>query len=147
MPLKPTFSDGFMFTYLPLVESASPLVLLYVSVAVVLTPFLLSRCCRFKNSRQTRSVTAAAQHSVARVPRSTRYSSYLASASQGSTTQTSTTTSASSQGSYEHLRELRRYPYKNAVLPTKTSTYLELRRHSGHRARGMTMGQKVSGKI
>ncbi|KAK3922852.1 Protein gustavus [Frankliniella fusca] len=103
---------------------------------------------RFKNSRQTRSVTAAAQNSVSRVPRSTRYSSYLASASQGSTTQTSTTTtSASSQGSYEHFRELRRYPYKNSVLPTKSPTYLELRRHRGHGARGMTMGQKVSGSV
>lgn len=92
-------------------------------------------------------MTAAAQNSVSRVPRSTRYSSYLASASQGSTTtQTSTTTPASSQGSYEHFRELRRYPYKNSVLPTKTSSYLELRRHRGHGARGMTMGQKVSGK-
>lgn len=105
---------------------------------------------RFKNSRQTRSVTAAAQHSVSRLPR-TRYTTHLASqgASQGSTTPTSTTTSASGHGSYEApFRELRRYPYKNAVLPSKASaSYLELRRQRGHGARGMTMGQKVSGSV
>lgn len=116
---------------------------------VLLCPYFglihLFLCCRYKSSRQTRSVTAASQNTVSRVPRSTRYSSYLATASQGSTTQTSTTTPATSQGSYEQFRELRRYPYKTSVLPTKSSTYLELRRHRGHGARGMTMGQKVSG--
>lgn len=95
-------------------------------------------------------MTAAAQHSVSRLPR-TRYTTHLASqgASQGSTTPTSTTTSASGHGSYEApFRELRRYPYKNAVLPSKASaSYLELRRQRGHGARGMTMGQKVSGSV
>ncbi|CAG2056036.1 unnamed protein product [Timema podura] len=71
-------------------------------------------------------------------PRALRYASSAASASPPG----GGAPNSAAAGSLE-LRELRRHNYKAAVLPNKSASYLHHRRTRS--ARGMNMGQKISG--
>nr|CAD7393022.1 unnamed protein product [Timema cristinae] len=73
-------------------------------------------------------------------PRALRYASSAASASPPG----GGAPNSAAAGSLE-LRELRRHNYKAAVLPNKSASYLHHRRTRS--ARGMNMGQKISGGV
>jgi len=104
----------------------------------------LCLCCRYKSrsvSVKSQSPSGAARPSRYTFPPSAPSAPSAASLAHGAHTPTTAYASTPAQ-----LRELRRSHYKASVLPSKCSSYLELRRTRAHSARGMTMGQKISGK-
>nr|CAD7460143.1 unnamed protein product [Timema tahoe] len=88
-----------------------------------------------------RAVSAYKSRGVSsQCPRALRYASSAASASPPG----GGAPNSAAAGSLE-LRELRRHNYKAAVLPNKSASYLHHRRTRS--ARGMNMGQKISGGV